>query len=102
MIVFLKVKFKRFVQGSQKFHIYPSSIKQKYDFNSCFLYSKKAKYLNSSLKKRSYDVLKIQRKASLKKMRGYFSFEMSFFQTSDVIWSLGHYACSVLGLVYWN
>ena len=80
MIVFFKVKFKRFVQGSQKFYIYPSSIKQKYDFTSCFLYSKKAKYLNSGLKKRSYDVLKIQRKASLKKMRGYLSFEMSFFK----------------------
>ena len=51
MIVFFKVKFKRFVQGSQKFRIYPNSIKQKYDFNSCFLYSKKAKYLNSDLKK---------------------------------------------------
>ena len=79
MIVFLKVKFKRFVQGSQKFRIYPNSIKQKYDFNSCFLYSKKAKYLNSDFKKTSYDVLKIPRKASLKKMRGYPSFEMSFF-----------------------
>ena len=102
MIVFLKVKFKRFVQSSQKFRIYPNSIKQKYDFNSCFLYSKKAKYLNSDLKKRSYDVLKIPRKASLKKMRGYPSFKMSFFQKSDVIWRLGHYPCSVLGLVYWN
>ena len=29
--------------------------------------------------KRNYDVLKIPRKASLKKMRGYPSFEMSFF-----------------------
>ena len=66
MIVFLKVKFKRFVQGSQKFRIYPNSIKQKYDFNSCFLYSKKAKYLNSDLKKkRNYDVLKVQRKKSV-------------------------------------
>ena len=100
--VFLKVKFKRFVQGSQKFRIYPNSIKQKYDFNSCFLYSKKAKYLNSDLRKRNYDVLKIPRKASLKKMGGYPSFEMSFFQKSDVIWSLGHYPCSVLGLVYRN
>ena len=79
MIVFFKVKFKRFVQGSQKFHIYPSSIKQKYDFNSCFLYSKKEKYLNCDLKERNYDVLKIQRKATLKKVRGYPSFEMSFF-----------------------
>ena len=34
MIVFLKVKFKRFVQGSQKIRFYPNSIKQKYDFNS--------------------------------------------------------------------
>ena len=102
MIVFFKVKFKRFVQGLQKSHIYPSSIKQKYDFNSCSLYSKKAKYLNSGLRKRNYDVLKIQRKASLKKMSGYPSFEMSFFQKSDVIWSLGHCACSVLGLVNRN
>ena len=93
MIVFFKVKFKRFVQGSQKFRIYPNSIKQKYDFNSCFLYSKKAKYLNSDPQKRNYDVLKIPRKASLKKRRGYPSFEMSFFQKSDVIWSLGHYPC---------
>ena len=88
MIVFLKVKFKRFVQGSQKFRIYPNSIKQKYDFNSCFLYSKKAKYLNSDFKKRSYDVLKIPRKESLNKMRGYPSLKMSFFRKSDVIWSL--------------
>ena len=102
MIVFLKVKFKRFVQGSQKFCIYPKSIKQKYDFNSCFLYSKKAKYLNSDFKKTSYDVLKIPRKASLKKMRGYPSFKISFFQKSDVIWSLGHPPCSVIGLVYRN
>ena len=102
MIVFFKVKFKRFVQGSQKFRIYPNSIKQKYDFNSCFLYSKKAKYLNSDPQKRNYDVLKIPRKASLKKRRGYPSFEMSFFQKSDVIWSLDHYPCSVLGLVYRN
>ena len=103
MIVFLKVKFKRFVQGSQKFRIYPNSIKQKYDFNSCFLYSKKGKKnFNSDFKKRSYDVLKIPRKASLRKMRGYPSFEMSFFQKSDVIWSLGHYPCSVIGLVYRN
>ena len=56
MIVFLKDKLKRFVQGSQNFHIYPNSIKQKCDFNSCFLYSKKVKYLNSDFKKRSYDV----------------------------------------------
>ena len=102
MIVFFKVKFKRFVQSSQKFRIYPNSIKQKYDFNSCFLYSKKAKYLNSDFKKRSYDVLKIPRKESLNKMRGYPSFEMSFFQKSDVIWSLGHYPCSVQRLVYPN
>ena len=102
MIVFLMVKFKRFVQGSQKFRIYPNSIKQKYDFNSCFLYSKKAKYLNSDFKKRSCDVLKIPRKASLKKMRGYPSFKMSFSQKSDVIWSLGHYPCSVQELVYPN
>ena len=102
MIVFLKVKFKRFVQSSQKFRIYPNSIKQKCDFNSCFLYSKKAKYLNSDLKKTSYDVLKIPRKASLKKMRGYPRFEMSFFQKSNVFWSLGHYPCSVIGLVYRN
>ena len=100
MIVFLKVKFKRFAQSSQKFRIYPNSIKQKYDFNSCFLYSKKAKYLNSDFKKTSYDALKIPRKASLKKMRGYASFKMSFFQKFDVIWSFGHYPCSVLGLVY--
>ena len=33
-------------------------------------------------------------------MRGYPSFEMSFFQKFDVIWSLGHYSCSALGLVY--
>ena len=59
MIVFLKVKFKRFVQGLQKFRIYPNSIKQKYEFNSCFLYSKEVKYLNSDFTKRSYDVLKI-------------------------------------------
>jgi len=52
MIVFLKVKFKRFVQGSQKFRIYPNSVKQEYDFNSCFLYSKKSKYLNSDVKKK--------------------------------------------------
>ena len=100
MIVFLKVKFKRFVQGSQKFRIYPNSIKQNHDFNSCFLYSKKAKYLNSDFKKTSYDVLKMPRKASLKKTRGYPSFKMSFFQKSDFIWSLGHYPCSALGLVY--
>ena len=37
-----------------------------------------------------------------KKMRGYPSFEMSFFQKSDTIWSLGHYPCSVLGLLCWN
>ena len=61
---------------------------------------KKGKIFKFWPKKRSYDVLKIQRKASSKKMRGYPSFEMSFFQTSDVIWSFGHYACSVLGLVY--
>ena len=85
LLVFLKVKFKRFVQGSQKFCIYANSIKQKRDFNSCYLYSKKAKYLNSDFKKRSYDVLKIPRKASLKKMRGYPSFKMSFFQKSEVI-----------------
>ena len=102
MIVFLKVKFKRFVQGSQKFRIYPNSIKQKHDFNSCFLYSKKAKYLNSDFKKTSYDVLKIPRKTSLKKMRGYPSFKMSFFQKSDIIWSLSHYPCSVQGLMYPN
>ena len=71
MIVSFKVKFKRFVQGFQKFHIYPNSIKQRYDFNSCFLYSKKAKYLNSDLDKKSYDVSKIPRKVSLKKMRSY-------------------------------
>ena len=47
MIVFFKIKFKRFVQGSQKFRIYPNSIKQNYNFNSCFLYLKTAKYLNS-------------------------------------------------------
>ena len=102
MIVFLKVKFKRVVQSSQKFRIYPNSIKQKCDFNSCFLYSKRAKYLNSDFKKTSYDVLKISRKASLKKMRGYPSFKISFFQKSDVIWSLGHPPCSVIGLVYRN
>ena len=101
-IVFLKLKLKRFVQGSQKFPIYPNSIKQKCDFNSYFLYPKKAKYLNSDFKTRNYDVLKIPQRASLKKMRGYPSFEMSFFQKSDVIWSLGHYPWSVLGLVYWN
>ena len=58
MIVFFKVKFKRFVQGSQKFRIYPNSLKQKYDFNSCLISSEKAKYLNSDFKKRN-DVLKI-------------------------------------------
>ena len=63
---------------------------------------KKAKYVNSDFKKRSYDILKIPRKASLNKMRGYPSFKMSFFQKSDVIWSLGHYPCSVQGLVYPN
>ena len=46
--------------------------------------------------------MKIPRKASLKKRRGYPSFELSFIQKSDVIWSLGHYPCSVLGLVYRN
>ena len=61
---------------------------------------KREKNFNSDFKKRSYDVLKIPRKASLRKMRGYPSFEMSFFQKSDVIWSLGHHPCSVLGLVY--
>ena len=35
-------------------------------------------------------------------MRRYSSFTMSFFQKSDVISSLGHYPCSVLGLVYPN
>ena len=35
-------------------------------------------------------------------MRGYPRFEMSWFQNSDVIWSLGHYLCSVVGLVYRN
>ena len=90
MTVFWKVKFKRFVQGSEKFRIYPNSVKQKCDFNSCFLYSKKAKYFNSDFKKTSYDVMKIPRKASLKKMRGHPSFKISFFQKSDVIWSLGH------------
>ena len=102
MIVFLKAKFKRFVQGSQNFRIYPNSIKQKCDFNSCLLYSEKVKHLNSDFEKRSYDVLKIPRKASLKKMRGYPSFKMSFFQKSEVIWSLGHYPCSLKGLVYPN
>ena len=96
MIVFFKVKFKRFVQGSQKFRIYPNSIKQKYDFNSCFLYSKKAKCLNSDPPKRNHDVLKIPRKASFIKLRAYPSFKMSFFQKYDFIWSLGHYPCSVL------
>ena len=86
MIVFLKDKFKRFVQGSQNFHIYPNSIKQKCDFNSCFLYSKKVKYLNSDFKKGvMMFMMFIPRKASLKKMRGYPSFEMNFFQKSDVI-----------------
>lgn len=32
----------------------------------------------------------------------YPSFEMSFFRKSDVICSLGHYPCSVLGLVFRN
>ena len=64
------------------------------------LFKKGKKNFNSDFKKRSYDVLKIPRKASLRKMRGYPSFEMSFFQKSDVIWSLGHHPCSVLGLVY--
>ena len=44
-----------------------------------------------------------KRKKKLKKkwkMRGYPSFEMSFFQKSDVIWSLGHHPCSEQGLVY--
>ena len=35
-------------------------------------------------------------------MRGYLSFKISFFQKSDVIWSLGHSSCSVLELVYRN
>ena len=52
--------------------------------------------------KRNYDVLKIPRKASLKKMRAYPSFKISFFEKSDVIWSLGHSPCSVLELVYQN
>ena len=63
---------------------------------------KKGKIFKFRLKERNYDVLKIQREASLKKMRGCPSFEMSFFQKSDVIWSLGHYPCSVIGLVYRN
>ena len=42
---------------------------------------KKAKYVNSDFKKRSYDILKIPRKASLNKMRGYPSFKMSFFKS---------------------
>ena len=46
------------LQGSQKFRIYPNSLKQKYDFNSCLISSEKAKYLNSDFKKRN-DVLKI-------------------------------------------
>ena len=52
--------------------------------------------------KRNRDVLKIPHKESLKKMRGYPSFKISFFQKSDVIWTLGHSPCSVLGLVYRN
>ena len=44
--------------------------------------------------------MKIPRKESLNKMRGYPSFKMSFFRKSDVIWSLGHYRCSVQGLVH--
>ena len=35
-------------------------------------------------------------------MRGYPSFEIHFFQKSDIIWSLGHYPWSVLVLVHWN
>ena len=46
--------------------------------------------------------MKIPRKESLNKMCGYPSFEMSFFQKSGVIWSLGRYPCSVLGLGYRN
>ena len=42
---------------------------------------KKAKYLNSDFKKTSYDVLKIPRKASLKKMHSYPSLKMSFFKS---------------------
>ena len=102
MIVFFKVKFTRFVQGSQKFRIYPNSIKQKHDFNSCFLYSEKAKYLNSDPPKKELWCFEKPRKASLKKMRAYPSFKISFFQKSDVIWSLGHSPCSVIRLVYQN
>ena len=39
--------------------------------------------------KKELCVLKIQREASLKKMSGCPSFEISFFQKSDVIWSPG-------------
>ena len=58
---------------------------------------KKGKIFKFWLKKKELFLLKIQGEASLKKMSGCPSFEMSFFQKSDVIWSLGHYACSVLG-----
>ena len=63
---------------------------------------KKGKIFKFWLKKKELFLLKIQREASLKKMSGCPSFEMSFFQKSDVIWSLGHYPCSVQGLVYPN
>ena len=63
---------------------------------------KKGKIFKFWLKKKELFLLKIQREASLKKMSGCPSFEMSFFQKSDVIWSLGHYPCLVLGLVYRN
>ena len=63
---------------------------------------KKGKIFKFWLKKKELFFLKIQREASLKKMSGCPSFEMSFFQKSDVIWSLGHYPCSVIGLVYRN
>ena len=63
---------------------------------------KKVKYLNSDLKKGIMMFCTYRVKRPWKKMRGYPSFKMSFFQKSDVIWRLGHYPCSVVGLVYRN
>ena len=78
---FFRVKFKRFVKGSQNFRIYSNSINQKYDFNSCFLHSKKAKYLNSDLKKRNSNVLKIPRKGSLRKCAVILVLKWAFFKS---------------------
>ena len=99
---FLRSNLSVLFKARKKFHIYPSSIRQKYDFNSCLLYSKKAKYLNSDLKKKELWCFENTTWSVLEKMSGCPSFEMSFFQKSDVIWSLGRYPCVVLGLVYGN